>query len=82
MFLPAITTSLGNGINNEQLTWIDRGWKSELDYQNEMNASLQKNSCREDGIVITRAQTYDEANHLVNKLLAIQVVHTYSYIHY
>lgn len=73
MFLPQITIALGTGMNNEQITWIDRGWKSGEDYNEEMNCSLHRLSCREEGIVIARAQTCDEASFLVKKLESYQL---------
>lgn len=73
MFVPAIVASLGSGPNGEPLTWPDRGWRSQAEFDVEMGAALQKRTCHIDGIVVARNQTEHEASKLAEAMSALEV---------
>jgi hypothetical protein len=73
MFVPAIVASLGNGPNGENLTWPDRGWRTQAEFDMELGAALQKRTCHIEGIVVARNQTEDEAAKLAEAMSALEV---------
>ena len=49
----------------EPLTWPQRGWRNQKEYDEEMNAAVRRKATE---IVVARVQTFEEATEMVSEL--------------
>lgn len=73
MFLPGVRSALSEGQDTENVSWTDRGWRTQQEFETEVEAALQSRTYNLDGIIIARKQSEEEAKNLVAKLTDIQV---------
>jgi hypothetical protein len=86
MFLPGVRSALSLSPGESErasastgapaagtLGWPDRGWRTQQEFETEVEAALQTRAPNTTGIVIARKQTEEEADALVAKLRELEV---------
>jgi hypothetical protein len=87
MFLPGVRSALSLSPADDEgttsrtattapLGWPDRGWRTQQEFETEVEAALQSRSYNTAGIIIARKQSEEEANALVAKLRDLEVCRT------
>jgi hypothetical protein len=75
MFLPGVRSALAGQSEDGSSTlgWPDRGWRTQQEFETEVEAALQSRTYNISGIFVARKLSEEEANTLVNKLKEIEV---------
>lgn len=75
MFLPGVRSVLAGQSEDGSptLAWPDRGWKTQQEFETEVEAALQSRAYNMTGIFVARKLSEEEANTLVDKLKEIEV---------
>jgi hypothetical protein len=71
---PAIAQCLAIDASGNGLSWPQRGWLNEMCLRREIIAGLSTRSSYTHGIVVARAQTREEANHVCRRLIQCSVL--------
>jgi hypothetical protein len=76
MFLPGVRSALAGQTeagSSSALGWPDRGWRTQQEFETEVEVALQSRAYNISGIFVARKLSEEEANDLVNKLNEIEV---------
>lgn len=73
LVVPVVVNILSRSEHGSSLSWPDRGWAQQTDFDMEMEAAFNQNSIESSGVIIARALPRAEATFIAAKLAGLSV---------